>query len=308
MVENFLTVFLQVVILFCLIAFGFIGGKIKLINEEGSKVMSNIMIYFVTPCLIINSFSIEFDPKKLKGLLITFVSSFAIHLIAIILASLIFRGNNKNKISVLRFAAIFSNAGFMGIPLQEAVLGPDGVFYGSVYVAVFNIIIWTYGVYCMTSDIKEISLKRLLFNPGIIGVTIGLIFFFLPISLTPTIQTVISSMANLNTPLAMIIIGFYLCKSNFANVLRDKSLYLVISLRLIAIPLISLAILLLFGVREIVLVSLIVSASAPVAAVTSIFSTKFSRDTEFSVNLVTITTVLSILTMPLVVALSQYFA
>ena len=147
MVENFLTVFLQVVILFCLIAFGFIGGKIKLINEEGSKVMSNIMIYFVTPCLIINSFSIEFDPKKLKGLLITFVSSFAIHLIAIILASLIFRGNNKNKISVLRFAAIFSNAGFMGIPLQEAVLGPDGVFYGSVYVAVFNIIT-TYPPFC----------------------------------------------------------------------------------------------------------------------------------------------------------------
>ena len=310
MLENLLTVFWQVIALFLLMAFGFAGDRAKIINENGSKVLSNISLVFVTPCLIINSFNIEYNPEKLKGLLICLAASVAIHAFSILGVELCTRGKKTaaEKLRVVKFAIVFSNAAYMGIPLQEAVLGADGVFYGSVYVAVFNVTLWTYGVVLSTGNIKEISGKKLLANPGLIGVTIGILLFLLPIELPRILSQTISSMAVLNTPLAMLIIGFYLAKSNLLSALKDKTVYIVSLLKLVAIPLVTLGVMYLCGVRGAPLVAMVTTASAPTAAATSMFATKFDNDVILSVNLVTVTTVLSIITMPVLVALAQYLA
>lgn len=310
MLENLLTVFWQVIALFLLMAFGFAGERAKIINENGSKVLSNISLVFVTPCLIINSFNIEYNPEKLKGLLICLAASVAIHAFSILGVELCTRGKKTaaEKLRVVKFAIVFSNAAYMGIPLQEAVLGADGVFYGSVYVAVFNVTLWTYGVVLSTGNIKEISGKKLLANPGLIGVTIGILLFLLPIELPRILSQTISSMAVLNTPLAMLIIGFYLAKSNLLSALKDKTVYIVSLLKLVAIPLVTLGVMYLCGVRGAPLVAMVTTASAPTAAATSMFATKFDNDVILSVNLVTVTTVLSIITMPVLVALAQYLA
>ena len=310
MLENLLTVFWQVIALFLLMAFGFAGERAKIINENGSKVLSNISLVFVTPCLIINSFNIEYNPEKLKGLLICLAASVAIHAFSILGVELCTRGKKTaaEKLRVVKFAIVFSNAAYMGIPLQEAVLGANGVFYGSVYVAVFNVTLWTYGVVLSTGNIKEISGKKLLANPGLIGVTIGILLFLLPIELPRILSQTISSMAVLNTPLAMLIIGFYLAKSNLLSALKDKTVYIVSLLKLVAIPLVTLGVMYLCGVRGAPLVAMVTTASAPTAAATSMFATKFDNDVILSVNLVTVTTVLSIITMPVLVALAQYLA
>lgn len=308
MIDNILTVFWQVLVLFLLMAFGFAGEKTKLINETGSKVMTNILLYFVTPCIIINSFNIEYDPSRLKGLLISLLACFLIHALSAAAVMLIFRGKNVKRNRVLRFACVFSNAGYMGIPLQQAVLGEEGVFYGSVYIAMFNITLWTFGVVCSTDNMKEISGKKLLMNPGIIGVALGILLFISPIKLPTVAGSVISSVAEINTPLAMMIIGFYLAQSNLLAAFRDKMVYVVSAIRLIVFPLVALALIYLCGVRDVILVSLITAASAPVAAATSMFATRFENDIPLSVNLVTFSTILSIVTMPLIVALAQYLA
>ncbi len=269
--------------------------------------MSDIVLYFVTPCLIINSFNIEFDKSKLQGLLVCLIGFFLIMLASIIMVHLLFRGKDQQRNRVLRFAVVFSNAGYMGIPLQKAVLGDDGVFYGSVCVAVFNIMVWTYGLICMSGDKKSISVKKLVFNPGIIGVTVGLIVFLFSVPLPTPVSSVLDSMASLNTPMAMMVIGFNLAGSNILAALRDKSVYYVSLLRLVVIPVTSLFVLLLCGVRGSVLVSLVVAASAPVAAATTVFSIKYDNDINTSVNLVTFTTLLSIVTMSAIVALAQLF-
>lgn len=306
-ITNFSTVFVQVLILFILIGFGFAGNKAGIINKEGSKVMSDIVLYFVTPCLIINSFNIEFDKSKLQGLLICLIGFFLIMFASIIIVHLLFRGRNKQKNRVLRFAVVFSNAGYMGIPLQKAVLGDEGVFYGSVCVAVFNIMVWTYGLICMSGDKKSMSIKKLILNPGIIGVTVGLIVFLFSVSLPTPVSSVLESMAALNTPMAMMVIGFNLAGSNILAALKDKSVYIVSLLRLVVVPIASLFVLLLCGVRGSVLVSLVVAASAPVAAATSVFAIKYENDVNTSVNLVAFTTLLSIITMSAIVALAQMF-
>lgn len=310
MLNNLITVFWQVVALFLLMAFGFAGERTKLINENGSRVLSNISLYFVTPCLLINSFNIQYDPDKLTGLLICLVVSVAIHTVSIAAVELATRGKKSNmeKLRVVKFAIVFSNAGYMGIPLQEAVLGADGVFYGSVYVAVFNITLWTYGVLLSTGNTGEISGKKLLLNPGLIGVTIGILLFLLPVNLPSILSNTISSMAALNTPLAMLIIGFYLAKSNILSALRDKTVYIVATIKLIIIPLLTLGIMYLCGVKDAPLVAMVTTASAPTAAATSMFATKFDNDVILSVNLVTVTTALSIVTMPILVALAQTIA
>ena len=219
--NNFYTVFVQVLILFIFMGFGFVGEKKKLISTEGSKVISDIILYFVTPCLIINSLNIKFDSDKLSGLLICLVAFFVIQIASVLLVCLLLK---KDHIStrVLRFAVVFSNVGYMGLPLQKAVLGDEGVFYGSVCVAAFNVFVWTYGIICMSGDKKQMSVKKLILNPGIIAVTIGLILFFFSIKLPTPVSSAISGMAVLNTPLAMMVIGFNLARSNLLAALRDK--------------------------------------------------------------------------------------
>ena len=211
----------------------------------------------------------------------------------------------KNK--VLRFSLIFSNIGYMGIPLQKAVLGDEGVFYGSVCVAVFNLIVWTFGIVCMSGDIKTLSLKKLVLNPGIIGVSIGLIVFLTPVSLPSPAASVIDSMASLNTPMAMMVIGANLANSQVLKALKDKYTYIMSLLRLIVVPLISLFVLVLFGIKGSMLISLVIASSAPVAAATTMFAIKYDTDVKTSVNLVAFTTLLSIFTMSLIVALAQLF-
>ena len=310
--SNFYTVFLQVVVLFILMGLGFIGNKTKLITLDGSKVMSDVVLYFVTPCLIINSFSnMECDKQHLNGLIICFVSFFAIMAATIALVHVIFRGKDEKKMRVLRFGLVFSNVGYMGIPLQEAVLGEEGVFYGAVCVGVFILLVWTYGVICSSGNIKNLSVKTLIFNPGLIAVTVGLIIFLgsVPVAkYLPPVHTTLGYMANLNTPIAMMVIGFNLANSNIIASLKSASTYLVAALRLIAVPLASLFVLLLCGIRGDILVSLVVASSAPVAAVTTVFAIKYDNDINTSVNLVAFTTLLSIVTMPVIVALAQVFS
>lgn len=305
--SNFHTVFIQVLVIFILIGFGFVGNKTKLISHEGSKVISDIVMYFVTPCLIINSFNIEFDITRLNRLLICLLAYFLVMAVSIIIAHILFRGKNEPKKRVLRFAVVFSNIGYMGIPLQKAVLGDEGVFYGSVCVGIFNILVWTYGIVCSSGSLKSMSAKRFILNPGVIGVTVGLLVFLFSIPLPLPISKTLEFMADLNTPLAMMVIGFNLAGSNLISALKDKSVYLVAFIRLIAVPLLTLFILVLCGIDGVVLVSLVIAASAPVAAVTTVFAVKFENDVKTSVNLVTLTTVLSIFTMSAIVALAQLF-
>ncbi len=305
MASNFLTVFIQVLTLFLFMSFGFVGGKRKIITQSGSKVVADIVLMFVTPFVIINSFRRSFDVSELKSLLICFVCAFSIHAVSILAAHLIFKGNDEKKKRVLRFATVFSNAGYMGLPLQEAVLGADGVFFGSVYVSVFNIVVWTYGVLCMSGDKKLLSGKKIVFNPGIIGTVIGLIIFIFSINIDGIVGNVVSGMAALNTPLAMIVIGFYLSQSDLIKTIKDKCVYGVAALRLIVIPVAALIVLWLVGIRGTLLVAITIGVSAPTAAATSMFATKFDTDVNLSVNIVTFTTILSILTMPLIVALAQ---
>ena len=303
--QDFLTVAEQVAVLFILIAVGFISGKLRIIREDAAKVMTDIVLYFATPCVIIQSFQREYHPDLLANLLISLGASLGVHVLSITAAILLFRDRDEARRKVLRFAAVFSNAGFMALPLQQAVLGSEGVFCGAAYVAMFNLVIWSWGLAEMSGSLRTLSAKKLLFNPGVIGLVVGFILFLSRITLPEIIAAPVGHLANLNTPLPMLIIGFHLSHTSVKTVLRDHRALFAVFIRLVAVPLVMLGLLWLCGIRGTMLVAFVIAVSAPVAAATTMFATKYGADTSLSVNLVSLSTLLSILTMPLIVALSK---
>ena len=314
--QNLLTVAAQVGVLFALMAVGAVCRRVRLVDETSVKGMVNVLLLVVTPSLIVDSFQRPFDSSMMHGFFWAFaIASFA-HVAIILLARLFSRGDDRSR-PVLRLAMVFSNAGFMGIPLEQAILGSEGVFYGIVYVVVFNFFMWSWGLYEMRgtgngergteNGERWRSLRPMIVNPGTVGLAIGLPLFFASISLPAILKTPISLLAGLNTPLAMLVIGFYLAGADFRRVVRMPSAYLAAAVRLVVFPLALLA--LLYPLRSHfpreMMLALVTAASAPVAAMVSMFASKFSRDVDLSVGLVSGTTLLSIFTMPPVIALAM---
>ena len=305
MLDNFITVGTQVLELFILIAIGYLCGKTKMLNDKTVKSITDIVLYIVCPCVIIENFIRPFDHGMLGGLLMTGAAAFCIHIIAIVVAMLVFPDKTPERNRVYRFALIFSNCGYMSLPMQQAILGSDGVFFGAVYIVVFNIVMWTFGVWLSSGDGKSLSAKKILLNPCIIGMAVGFVIFLTSLPMPEIIVKPIGFMADLNTPLPMMIVGYYLSQTKISDAFKDGKGFICVLFRLIAIPLLAFGGMMLCGIRGTVLVTCVIAASAPVAAATTMFAAKFDNDAKLSVNLVTLSTLFSVITMPLIVGFAR---
>ena len=304
----FIGVLTQVIILFILILTGVVLAKGKVLTDSGVKSMTDMVLYTVTPCVIIKSFIREFDPKLLKDLLITFLIAVLAHIGFIILSKLLLRSSKASEEKVLQFGVIFSNCGYMSIPLQQALLGDLGVFYGSSYIAIFNIFVWSYGILLMSGDKKYLTPKKLIVNPGMIGFTVGVIIFLLSVPVPEIFSQTVGYIAALNTPLPMIIIGYHLYHSNIIEGLKNLKCIFAIFVKSVLFPLLALAVMYVCAIRGTMLVSAVISCAAPTAAITTMFSSKFERDTSLSVNMVSLSTLFSLISMPLIITLAEYIA
>lgn len=305
----FITVFTQVSVLMLMIAVGFIAAKTGIMTEAGAACCTDIALIIATPCVIIKSLMRRFDAAVMKSLLLAIALTLLVQVLMITLGTLLLRSKDLKRQRTLRFGSIFANCGFMSLPLQEVMLGADGTLYGSAYVIMFNLVVWSYGVYLISGDKRYIQPKKLFVNPGIAGLLIGLIIFVFSVPVPRVLSSTVNYLAAIYTPLPMLIIGYHLSKTNVLKAFKDFQCIIAVLLRLIVYPLVSLGVLYLFGIRGTLLVSAIISLSAPVAAVTTMFSSKFGGgDTALSVDMVSLSTVLSIITMPAVITLAQLLA
>lgn len=306
----FINVLTQVLILLILIMLGALLTKTKMLNAESVKGMTDLVLYIVTPCVIINSFKREFDATLTKNLILSFTIAFLAHIGYIIISHFLLHSKNKAQEKVLRFGTVFANCGFMALPLLEALVGDLGVFFGASFVAVFNIFVWSYGVALMGGDKKALTLKKLIINPGIIGTLVGVVIFFTNIHnyIPQVIAQPISFMAALNTPVPMIIIGYHLANNNLLDDIKNLKIILSIFLRLVLFPASALGIMYLCGIRGDVLVACTISTSVPTAANTTMFASKFDADTSLSVSMVSLSTILSVITIPIIVTLAKLIA
>jgi len=306
--ENIVIVAKQVAVLFVLMGTGFAVRRMKILGDSAIEGCANLLMVVVTPCLIVDCFRRPFDPQMLGGLGIAFAVASLGHFAAIAMASLFVRHRDEDVRRPLALAAVFSNAGFMGIPLEQAILGEEGVFYGVVYVVVFNLFIWSWGLRTMSrTDGERGGLKKMFVNPGTVGLAIGFPIFFFSVNLPFVVSTPLHHIANLNTPLAMIVVGYSLAGAKLGRVARMPQAYVAMALRLLAYPLIVIAAMYPFrGVLDgNMMLAVSIAAAAPVAAMVSMLTVKFHRDVETSVAVVSASTLVSILTIPAVVALAM---
>ena len=184
MIGSFLTVGRQIITLYLLMAVGYALGKVKLIDDRGSLCMSNLVMYVVSPCMMLVAFQRPLERELLHEFAIMLGVALLLHAAFIVLSRLLIREKDAHRRGLLLFGAVFSNCGFMGYPLMTALFGTIGVFYGSAYVVVFTFLTWTYGIYAMTGDHSQLKLRPLLLNPGVISIALAMALFLLQISLS----------------------------------------------------------------------------------------------------------------------------
>ena len=308
--ENILIVASKVAVLFVLMGTGFMVRRFKILGDAAIEGCANLLMVVVTPCLIVDCFRRPFDPQMLGGLGLAFAIASLGHFAAIAIASVVVRHRDENVRRPLALAAVFSNAGFMGLPLEQAIIGDEGVFYGVVYVVVFNLFIWSWGLRTMQDeggDSRSSCAWKMFVNPGTVGLAVGFPIFFFSVDLPSIVAEPLHHIANLNTPLAMIVVGYSLAGANLGRVAKMPAAYVAMSVRLVAYPLAVIAAM--YPFRNVLdrdmMLALSIASAAPVAAMVSMLSVKYRRDVETSVAVVSASTLLSILTIPTLVAFAK---
>lgn len=297
----------QIAVMFILIALGFFLYKKRVFTRRGCDQLSELVLTAVCPVLIFVSFQKEPEPRLIKGLVIALGLSAVSHIVTIALGTVFFgkrRGENR---SVERFAAAYSNCAFMGIPLIEAVYGSDGIFYLTAYIAVFNLLSWTHGVMAMTGKSSFKSAVNALKAPAVIATAAGLVFFFLRFRLPDIVMQPLNYIASLNTPLAMLISGMTIARSDPAAALRKPGIYLVCLVKLLLGPMLAVLLFAPLPVDPIVKNTVIISTACPTATITVMFAARYGKNAVYASELFAVSTIFSAATIPLVIAFSSLF-
>ena len=288
----------QILLMMMLIIVGIVAYKQKWITDEGSKQMSALLVNIVTPFVILSVYQTPFEVERALSLTVVFGLSVLAVGISVGLSWILIKPNHD----VERFALFFPNTAFFGIPVISAVFGSEAVFYLMGYIITVTLVAFTYGIYLYTHKKSAMSLKKAVFNPGTLGFVLGVGLFVSPVKLPPLVFSFVSSVASLNTPLAMIVLGTYIAHVPIATFL-NRDLFKVSFYRLVVIPFAVIAALAFIPVSDPLKMIVVIASSAPVGMLTAILAQKHDRRYGQASKLVSLSTVFSAVTIPLMVAL-----
>lgn len=298
----------QVVIMFILMVIGWLCYKVKFLHEQTSKDLTKILLYVVSPCLIINSFKQRLTTTRLIQfgvllVLITFIFIFKI-LVSHFLFSRIKNGQER---TVLKYAGTYTNAGFMGIPLVQAILGSTGVFFAVPYLICYNVFMWTHGINMFQKNHTSSAdhFRQVSTNPNIIAAIIGLIVFITQFKIPTLIATPMNYIADINTPLSMLVIGTNLGSINLKKDLVNPNVWFGVFVRNIFFPLCVLGILIIVPLTQTAKLAVLIMAACPVAGVVVLFSLMSGYDVKFPTKLMCISTLVAVITIPLMIFLGM---
>lgn len=293
----------QIIVLFAVMLIGFYAGRRRIITPEMRKGLSELLLRVTLPLMIIASFNFDFSMDMLINGGRIFAYSFIIHIVLILISRLLYYRYPHNKKAVLRFITSFSNCGFMGYPIIGSVFGSEGIFYTSIYNISFNVLIWTAGVMFFTDSKDKGSIRKILLNPCILAVFIGIIIFILRIPVPETLWSILDLTGDVTTPLSMMVIGAMLSEMKLKDIISGFELYYVSFIRLIAVPLLVYASFKLLHLDGMVADICFIITAMPGAVNAAIISDKYGGDSALASKCVFTTTVFSALTIPFMLML-----
>ena len=298
--DNALIILRQIGIMFFYLAIGCLLFRFDLLTKEGSRSLANLLIYISLPCAIIQSFCVSDGPEIRQALLPSLFLGALLLLLSMAISAVLF-----HQEPLQNFGAAFSNAGFMGFPLVTAVLGGEAVFYAAGFVALLNALQWTYGQAKLSGDKKYIQLGAVLKNPLVLSLLGGVMIYFCRIPVPQFLRTPMGAIAGMNAPLAMIVLGVYLARTDLKAIFTRPRLYALSAVRLVVIPLLTIVCLMLLpaGWRQIGTVLIIVNA-APIGSNIAVYAQRLGLDSSYAVQMVCLSTLLSLITLPVMLSLA----
>lgn len=297
----------QIFILFLLIFTGFIARRIRILNDNITKGITDLILKITLPSMIISSMIKDFTLELLLKSGQIVIISIVIYVFMIILSlfiPIIIKSKSHEK-GVFKFSLVFSNVAFMGFPVVNAVFGEQGVFYTSIYNLPFNILVFTLGImFLIKKDNENNTFNiKMFFNPGIISVIIGFVLFIFSIKLPYSIHQTINTLGNTTTPLSMIVIGSLLCKVRISFIFSNIRVYIITFFRLIIVPLFVFFVLRNFVSDYLILGIPVLISAMPVAANSAILAEEYGGNSELASQMVFISTLFSIISIPFIVKL-----
>lgn len=297
MTDYLLMVSSQVGTMFLMMAAGFGLVKAGKLTPEAVPQMTNLLLTVVLPCMLVDSLQIERTQALLDVMGYAFLLLAVLYVLYCLLTAPLFQRQPPATGKALRFGVLYGNVGFMGLPLIQMVLGEQAMVYGVINLIVFNLFNWSQGVVLMGGR-KQISLKQAVLNPGILGIIAAMLLFFCGITLPSMVGNAVNFLGSMNTPLAMVIIGAQMAQADWQAIFRNRSILLACLLKLVAMPLLTALVLYPLHPEPDLYCTLVLLAGVPTASITAMFAQRYGQDVATSAQLVTLTTLLSILTLP----------
>lgn len=299
----------KIAVMLLMVLMGFAAVKAKLLKSEQSVVLSVINLYIATPCLIISSYQISYSPELMKGLVIAIIAAMLVHAVYILVSKPVSKLFRLDRID--RASLIYTNAGNLIVPLVSSMLPKEYVFFCSGYIAVQTILLWSH-LPGMITDKFKFNLKKIVLNPNILAIAVGLICFTCRIELPMIISDTMDYMGASIGPICMVMIGMLMADVDLKAIFTDLHSYLVCFLRLIAFPV--LIILIIFASRITALVPLshdvltvtVLAAAAPIGVSVAQMATLYNVDAKRAGALNVMTVLLCIITMPLIILVYQF--
>lgn len=298
--------FKQIVQFFIMIIMGYTLVKLKIVKSDDSKVLSKVCLYLIMPCVIINSFLIEFTPEKLKGLGLAVGVAVIIHFVAWVFIKILGKVLNFNPVE--KASVMYSNAANMVIPVVMSVLGDEWVLYSSAFVSVQLILLWTH-CKSMLSNEKGFELKKIYTNINLIAIFIGILLFVTKIQIPNVIQGTLKSVGGTVAPVSMIITGMIMAGAELKKVFANKRIYLVVFFRMMLFPFIVFLIIYFTGITNVmdkgamILLVTFIATITPTASSITQMAQVYGNNEQYAGAINIMTTIASIVTMPIMVAL-----
>ena len=281
------------------IALGYAVTKCGMISTNTRSELTNLTVNIILPCNIFAAFLGDITPSMLAQSGVILLCAAGLQLLSLILNRFIYAWIPEKKSLVLKYTTITNNAAFMGLPVLGAVFGDIGVLYGSIFLIPMRIMMWTAGLSLFTRMDGKKKLINLITHPCMIAVFAGFIYVFLPLTLPEFLDNTVRWVGEVTRVMPMIIVGSILSEVKFKEVL-DRHCFYFSFFRLLIMPAIMFVILWLLELDPVVIGVTVLMAAMPSALVTAILSEKYGQDSAFASKTVFVSTILSMITLPLI--------
>lgn len=296
----------QIVVMFLIIIVGVIAHKVKLIDIQTNKKLSELVLMLVNPFVIFVSYQREFDTRLLTGLLVSLLLAVITHLVSILVATVVLRKSKQEAdLAIERFAIIYTNCGFIGIPLVNGILGSEGVFYITAFMTIFNLTVWTHGFISMNGKSDGRTIIEAILSPSVIATVLGFLCFVTRIQLPSIMVEAMRFIGNMNTPLAMLVAGVTMAQTNIFKALGKRRIYYIAAFKLILIPIAMLLIFRPFPIDRVVLLTSVLATACPTAATINLFSLRYDKNYRYAAELFAVATLFCMGSIPVVMTIAD---